>query len=191
MAKRQNTTQRNQAKTLKHMLRAAKVRAAKLAAPHDERNPERRLDQTGRWEYRCHKCARWYPPSKFKRHSKQGRPLLLDKLCLRCMARQMRREAEAIIRAQSVAGFRRTVQSRSAFDRFEVENVYAESLRRTGETGIQHHVDHVVPLVHPLVCGLHVAHNLQVLTAADNCRKGNLFVPYRERPDGWRLLLHP
>lgn len=36
-------------------------------------------------------------------------------------------------------------------------------------------VDHVIPLNHPLVCGLHVPFNLQLLTKADNSRKHNTF----------------
>lgn len=35
------------------------------------------------------------------------------------------------------------------------------------------HVDHVVPLKHPLVCGLHCWHNLQLLPPDINCSKGN------------------
>lgn len=36
-------------------------------------------------------------------------------------------------------------------------------------------VDHEIPLNHPLVCGLHVQFNLQLLTAAQNSAKGNHF----------------
>src|SRR5687768_11776789 len=80
VAKRQNTTQRNQVQTLKHMLKLAKCRAAKLATPQDVRNPERRLDQRGDWEYQCEQCARWFPAAKFKKYNRPRKPLLLDKL---------------------------------------------------------------------------------------------------------------
>lgn len=47
----------------------------------------------------------------------------------------------------------------------------------TAETGIQHQVDHIVPLRHPLVCGLHCEANLQVIPALDNQRKSNRIWP--------------
>lgn len=36
-------------------------------------------------------------------------------------------------------------------------------------------VDHIIPLQHPDVCGLHCEYNLQLLTQSDNCKKGNNF----------------
>lgn len=43
--------------------------------------------------------------------------------------------------------------------------------------GPEFEVDHIVPLNHPLVCGLHVEANLQVLLVPDNRSKGNRYWP--------------
>lgn len=54
---------------------------------------------------------------------------------------------------------------------------YAERDRLNGETGVAHSVDHIVPLSHPMVCGLNVPWNLRVITKAQNDRKGNRWHP--------------
>lgn len=55
--------------------------------------------------------------------------------------------------------------------------LYEEARRLTLETGIPHHIDHVVPLQNPFVCGLHTADNLQILPASENFAKNNSFDP--------------
>ena len=44
-------------------------------------------------------------------------------------------------------------------------------------TGMNLHVDHVVPLISDLVCGLHCEANLQLMPASDNTSKGNRHWP--------------
>lgn len=56
-------------------------------------------------------------------------------------------------------------------DRAAMLSLYLDAATRD----VAHHVDHIIPLNHPLVCGLHVPANLQVLAGPDNVRKGNSF----------------
>ncbi len=56
---------------------------------------------------------------------------------------------------------------------------YAEAKRLTKETGIKHNVDHIDPIAHPLIAGLHLSNNLRVVTETENRRKTNSFTPYR------------
>ena len=60
-------------------------------------------------------------------------------------------------------------------DKRAIAAIYRERDRLTELTGIQFEVDHIVPLNHLDVCGLHHENNLQLLTRYDNSRKSNYF----------------
>lgn len=62
-------------------------------------------------------------------------------------------------------------------DHAEVAAIYRRSKQIELKCGTKMHVDHIVPLVHPLVCGLHCEANLRVLPAAKNLKKGNRYWP--------------
>ena len=54
-------------------------------------------------------------------------------------------------------------------DMQKIAEFYKESERLTNETGVAHHVDHIIPLSKG---GLHRQDNLQILTATENLKKG-------------------
>lgn len=58
-------------------------------------------------------------------------------------------------------------------DSAAIRAIYKTARDATFRAGIPHHVDHVIPLRHDLVCGLHVETNLAVITSSANQRKSN------------------
>ena len=61
-------------------------------------------------------------------------------------------------------------------DKDAINYIYTLSKELSTTTGIKHQVDHVIPIKHPLVCGLHVEYNLQVITEKENKEKSNTFI---------------
>lgn len=58
-------------------------------------------------------------------------------------------------------------------DHDKIKEFYREARKLTEETGIPHHVDHIIPLLGDNVSGLHCEGNLRVIPATDNLIKGN------------------
>jgi len=54
-----------------------------------------------------------------------------------------------------------------------IKAVYRRAAELSRQTGQKWHVDHEIPLKHPLVCGLHNEFNLRVIPATVNQSKGN------------------
>ena len=60
---------------------------------------------------------------------------------------------------------------------FFIKEIYHLSALRTRMLGYRWNVDHIVPLKSPIVCGLHVDNNLQVIPEIMNLRKHNRHWP--------------
>jgi site-specific DNA-cytosine methylase len=124
---------------------AAKARAAKWAEENKEKRKEIRL----KWD-RAHREKK---AADGKKH---------------------REENPGLYRAH---GRKRELRKRNAMpawaDEAAIRAIYDECSRISKETGVKHHVDHYYPLKNDLVCGLHVHHNLRIITALENLSKGN------------------
>jgi predicted transcriptional regulator len=61
--------------------------------------------------------------------------------------------------------------------RRQIQSLYVQSARLADETGVKHEVDHIHPLQHADLCGLHVPWNLRIITKSENSAKSNSFLP--------------
>jgi 5-methylcytosine-specific restriction endonuclease McrA len=58
---------------------------------------------------------------------------------------------------------------------FTHEEAHDLRIRRNAATGINWHVDHIIPIRGETVSGLHIWSNLQVIPEIENLRKSNAF----------------
>lgn len=87
----------------------------------------------------------------------------------------------SVIREKGKIGMIHRRQTRRATppwaDMKAIALLYKEAQRMTRLTGELYVVDHIVPKINPLVCGLHVHWNLRVIHWLENARKSNLTWP--------------
>jgi hypothetical protein len=57
--------------------------------------------------------------------------------------------------------------------RDSINNIYDTAKKISEKSGVDIHVDHIIPLAAENVCGLHVPWNMQITTAHYNCSKQN------------------
>lgn len=60
-------------------------------------------------------------------------------------------------------------------DQIKVQQLYLDAKRMRAETGRNYNVDHIIPIVHEIVCGLHCSANLRIVPYIANAAKGNTF----------------
>lgn len=83
------------------------------------------------------------------------------------------------VRATRDPAERRRIMVRLATPRWSNQNavvaIYRERDRLAAETGIPHEVDHIVPIVSRVVCGLHCENNLRAIPMFENRSKSNKY----------------
>lgn len=65
-----------------------------------------------------------------------------------------------------------------------IARIYEECVRINVQSGVEHEVDHIVPISGKNVCGLHVEWNLRIVTRAENRAKHNKM----PAPSDWRAV---
>jgi hypothetical protein len=60
-------------------------------------------------------------------------------------------------------------------DKAKIRDIYNKCKEMTEQTGMQHHVDHIIPINAKKASGLHVPENLQIVPASYNLSKKNAF----------------
>ena len=131
---------------------ANKERAVASQKAYREANPDKVAARSKAW--------REANPDKIAAQQKAYREVNLDKIA-------------AATRRRQAAKLQRTPPWLTRDHNHQMIQMYAERDRLTKETGVQYHVDHIVPLRGKNISGLHVPWNLQVITAHENQTKNN------------------
>lgn len=125
-----------------------------------------RFASTGTRQRRCRVCTRNYSRNWYRRNAKKKR---------RQTSEWKRRNPDARCAMNAVYRARKRNQTikLTTEQNAAIREYYRRAKKLTKATGISHHVDHMVPLNHPLVCGLHVPWNMQILPDKLNVKKSN------------------
>lgn len=87
---------------------------------------------------------------------------------------------ERYLTTKNAASAQRRASKKCAFVKWankkKIKALYKEAQALTILTGVQHHVDHILPLTSDLICGLHCEDNLRVIPFYLNLSKGNKLI---------------
>lgn len=137
-------------------------------------------------EEQCEKGRRYTKanPEKVRARKKRYREKPETQEKERAYARQWAKDNPALAAANASKRRAAHLQRTPPWADLELIDVFYGLAKDMEEvTGVKRHVDHIIPLRGSTVSGLHVATNLQIITAAENTRKSNTYDienhPYR------------
>lgn len=128
----------------------------------------------------------------YKNHSQHKRKLtkLLDKACETCgKLFQTIRPNKRFCKKTCSSSYRKAKKTRRKLERCRHQKISRQfkkeiySIYQMCPANMQ--VDHVIPLNHPDISGLHVPWNLEYLTSKENLKKSNEF-DYTKENNSWR-----
>ena len=155
------------------------VCAKKYSAEQEESSESKKARyEANRDDYLANK-KRYYQENRESIRAKQAKYISENKDKIAEMNRNWRKKNPDKARAIYVRNRYNRYQAIPAWltdeDKRRINEIYKECRLMTERTGIQHHVDHIIPIRGKNISGLHVPENLQILTASENCSKKNSF----------------
>ena len=144
----------NQKRLAKEWYARNKELAKERASEWQKENIERKREIRAKWrntnqEQHSNYNKQWWSENKDKRAAYQGK--------------------------RKATQLQRTPKWLTESDLRMIEAKYSLAAMLTRETGIIHHVDHIIPLQGKKVSGLHVFSNLRVIPGTDNVKKSNSY----------------
>lgn len=128
----------------------------------------------------CYECLKMHRDASKEKNTARAvahqrkNPESVKNRCLKWRGKN-KHKANAIEAKRRAAKLNATPVWLTAGHLARIDELYAEAVRLSEETGVKYHVDHVVPIQGRTVSGLHVPWNLQVIPASDNLSKHNKF----------------
>ena len=138
---------------------------------YKQKNKEKLYSDTKEWKDNNKESLSSYRKEYYKNNSEREKELYKE-------WRRINKERCLILSTKNSAKYRATKRNATPWwsDNEAIRSIYEKARELTLSTGIQYHVDHIVPLTNDLVQGLHVPANLRIIPYYENISKHNKLI---------------